>query len=162
MISFLKQFKKLFFHLIEHALRSLLVFKYLWLFLRKSKITAGDTLNSRLSIYVPKKVFVKKDVIYIKNCSRARLISQAKPGRTASIIYRWRLPLRNKDNCSEMNIPQSSKESWCLRLDLKDSFFGDLDGPVLKVLLWCLVFDANLTTLSTYLGKTNLPSLSHI
>ena len=47
LISFLKQFKKFFFYLIEHALRSLLVFKYLRLFLRKSKITAGDTLNSR-------------------------------------------------------------------------------------------------------------------
>ena len=64
--TFLKQFKKFFFHLIEHALKSLLVFKYLWLSLRKSKITAGDSLNSRLSIYVPKKVLVKKDVIYIK------------------------------------------------------------------------------------------------
>ena len=47
-----------FFHLIEHALRSLLVFKYLRLFLRKSKITAGDTLNSRLSIYVPKYIYI--------------------------------------------------------------------------------------------------------
>ena len=56
LISFLKQFKKFFFHLIEHALKTLLVFKYLRLFLRKSKITAGDSLNSRLSIYVPKKV----------------------------------------------------------------------------------------------------------
>ena len=61
LISFLKQFKKLYFHLIERALRSLLVFKYIWLFLRKGKITAGDTLNSLLSIYVPKKVSVKKD-----------------------------------------------------------------------------------------------------
>ena len=66
LISFLKQFKKFFFHLIEHELKSLLVFKYLWLSLRKSKITAGDSLNSRLSIYAPKKVLVKKDVIYIK------------------------------------------------------------------------------------------------
>merc|ERR1712228_849556 len=64
--TFLKQFKKFFFHLIEHALKSLLVFKYLWLSLRKSKITAGDSLNSRLSIYAPKKVLVKKYVIYIK------------------------------------------------------------------------------------------------
>ena len=70
---FWSNLKNSFFHLIEYALRSLLAFKYLWLFLRKSKITAGDTLNSRLSIYVPKKVLVKKDVIYIKNCSRARL-----------------------------------------------------------------------------------------
>ena len=61
LISFLKQFKKFFFHLIEHALKSLLVFKYLQLFLRKSKITAGNTVNSRLLIYVPKKVSVKKD-----------------------------------------------------------------------------------------------------
>ena len=66
LISFLKQFKKFFFHLIEHAVRSLLVFEYLWLILGKSKITAGDTLNSRLSIYVPKKVLVKIYVIYIK------------------------------------------------------------------------------------------------
>ena len=69
----MKQFEKFFFHLIEHAVKSLLVFEYLWLILGKSKITAGDTLNSRLSIYVPKKVLVKKDAIYIKNCSRARL-----------------------------------------------------------------------------------------
>ena len=48
LISFVKQFKKLLFYLIEHALRSLLVFKYLRLFLRKGKITAGDTLNPRL------------------------------------------------------------------------------------------------------------------
>ena len=60
LISFLKQFKKFVFHLIEHAVRSLLVFNYLWLILGKSKISAGDTLNSRLSIYVPKKVLVKK------------------------------------------------------------------------------------------------------
>ena len=33
----------------------------------KSKITAGDAINSRLLIYV------EKDVIYIKYCSRARL-----------------------------------------------------------------------------------------
>ena len=45
LISFLKQFKKFFFHLIEHVLRCPLVFKYLWLILRKSKITAGDTVN---------------------------------------------------------------------------------------------------------------------
>ena len=67
LVSFLKQFKKFFFHLIEHAVRSLLVFEYLWLILGKSKITAGDTLNSRLSIYAPKNVLVKKDVIYIKD-----------------------------------------------------------------------------------------------
>ena len=66
LISFLKQFEKFFFHLIEHAIRSLLVFEYHRLILGKSKITAGNTLNSRLSIYAHKKVFVKKDVIYIK------------------------------------------------------------------------------------------------
>ena len=89
LISFLKQFKKLFFHLIENVLRSLLVFKCLWLFLRKSKINAGVTLNSRLSIYVPKKVLVKKDVIYIRIVHKQDLISRAKPGRSASndIIY---------------------------------------------------------------------------
>ena len=85
LISFLKQFKKFFFHLIEHELKSLLVFKYLWLSLRKSKITAGDSLNSRLSIYAPKKVLVKKDVIYIKKIVHGQdLISRAKPGRSAS------------------------------------------------------------------------------
>ena len=41
--------------------------------MRKSKITTGDTLNSRSSIYVPIKVLVKNDVIYMKKCSRARL-----------------------------------------------------------------------------------------
>ena len=83
--SFLKQFKKLFFHLIEHALRSLLVFKYIWLFLRKIKIRTGDTLNSKLSIHVPKKVLVEKDVIHIKNCSRGRLNLPGEAGQFASI-----------------------------------------------------------------------------
>ena len=40
---------------------------------RLAALGARDTLNSRLSVYVPEKVLVKKDVIYIKNCSRARL-----------------------------------------------------------------------------------------
>ena len=48
LISFLKQFKKFFFHLKEHVLRSLLVFKYLCMILRKSKITAGDTVNIKV------------------------------------------------------------------------------------------------------------------
>ena len=97
LISFLKQFKKLFFHLIEHALRSLLVFKYLWLFLRKSKITVGDTLNSRLSIYVSKKVLVNECKIYYvvfenrkftqKIVHEQDLISRAKPGCSPSMEY---------------------------------------------------------------------------
>ena len=63
LISFLKQFKKLFFHLIEHA------------------------LNSRLSIFVPKKVLVKNYIIYIKKIVHGQdLISRAKPGRSASIV----------------------------------------------------------------------------
>ena len=41
--------------------------------MRKSKITTGDAENSRLSIYVPIKVLVKKDVIYMKKCSQARV-----------------------------------------------------------------------------------------
>ena len=80
LISFLKQSKKFFFHLIEHALRSLLVLKYLWLILGKSTITAGDTLNSRSSIYVPKNVLVKKDLIYIKKLFTGKTYS---PGRSA-------------------------------------------------------------------------------
>ena len=47
-------------------------------------ITAGDILNSRLSIYVPKKVLVKKDAIDIKIVHGHELISRAKPGRSAS------------------------------------------------------------------------------
>ena len=90
-VSFLKQFEKFFFHLIEHAVKSLLVFEYLWLILGKSKITAGDTLNSRLSIYAPKNdvIYIKnyqveKDVIYIKKCSRGRLNLPGEAGQFAS------------------------------------------------------------------------------
>ena len=47
----------------------------------KSKITTGDAVNSRSPIYVPKKLSVKKDLIYIRDCSRARinLLGEARP-----------------------------------------------------------------------------------
>ena len=77
------------FHLIEHVQRNILVFQYFWLFLRKSKITAGDALNSRLSIYVPKKVLVKKDPIYKIIVHGQDLISRMKPGRYHSIYIAW-------------------------------------------------------------------------
>ena len=47
---------------------------------------ARDTLNSRLSIYVPKNSLVKKDVIYLNNCSRARLNLPGEAGPFASYI----------------------------------------------------------------------------
>ena len=77
----------IFFHLIEQALKSLLVkteFKYLGSFLMKSKIIVGDTVNSIWSIYVPKKVLVKKYVTYIRDCSRFRLNLPGEDGP-----FRW-------------------------------------------------------------------------
>ena len=54
-LYFLSYLKKRIFHLIEQALRSVLVkteFKYMLWLLRKSKITALDTVNSRWSIVI--------------------------------------------------------------------------------------------------------------
>ena len=75
-------FSKTFFILLGKILE-----RYLWYFSRKSKITAGDTFNWRLSIYVPKKVLVKKDVICLRIIHEQDLNSRAKPGRSTSMIY---------------------------------------------------------------------------